>query len=416
MKLSNRILTITLFFCLALVVTAQLHAQGSPLPMQPVISLDFAQYCIGNSWKFRSSSAAPNAPVRLLGNSNGQSWAIENWGTTDSAGNFTQEGTFADGTTGTHSLQLDIAGTSSNTVYFVVSQCSVQGPRIAFASTRDGGGQAAGWYSRPYIYVANADGSGVTRLTQGEWPSWSADGQRIVFSSQRTNWPEIRVINADGSNEQLLGFGIWPSLSPDGTKIVFFSATGGPQGGIMMMNADGSGVTQLVSNEFADPGWGDYAVELPSWSPDGRSVSFVRANYDDPWTAHILDLATSQISLVRTGTTVGDSRPVWSPDGTRLLLQLPFWEIASVNRDGSGLQKYVEAAYLGNPDWSPDAKSIVFEQFTGLGDQTSPIGSRMRIFVANTVDGSVRQLIPEAEAPALQDYWDSEPAWSRVRQ
>ena len=193
------------------------------------------------------------------------------------------------------------------------------------------------------------------------------------------------------------------------------SSPRGPGGGIFVMNANGSGVTQLVSNEFANPGWGDYGVELPSWSPDGRSIAFVRANYEDPWTVHIIDLATSQISLVNVGVSVGDSRPDWSPDGTRLLLQLPFWEIASVNRDGSGLQKYVEAAYVGTPDWSPVGKSIVFERFTGSADQSSPAGSRMRIFLANLADGSVRQLIPEATAPALPDYWDSEPAWSRVR-
>jgi Tol biopolymer transport system component len=413
MKLSNLVLIIALVFCLT--VTAHLRAQGSSPPI-PVISLDFAQYCIGNSWTFRLSNGVPTGPVRLLGSSNGQSWEIANWGTTDAAGNFTAQGTFAEGTAGSHSLQLDVAGSLSNTVYFVVSKCSAQGPRMVFVSTRYGGARGFRWNGVPYIYVANADGSGVTRLTQGEMPTWSADGQKIVFSSLQTVPPSIRIINADGSNEQVLGTGLWPTLSPDGTKVAFFSATGGPGGGIMMINIDGSNVTQLVSNDFANPGYGDYAVELPSWSPDGRGVSFVRANYEDPGTVHILDLATSQISLVTSPMSVGDSRPVWSPDGARLLLQLPAWGIASVNRDGSGLQKIVEAPYIGNPDWSPDGKNIVLERFTGPGDQTSRIGSRMRIFVANPNDGSVRQLIPEANAPALPDYWDSEPAWSRVRQ
>jgi Tol biopolymer transport system component len=297
----------------------------------------------------------------------------------------------------------------SNTIYFVVSECSVQGSRIAFVSTRDGGGLAAGFQSVPYIYVANADGSGVTRLTQGENPVWSANGKRIVFQS-RTG-PEIRLINADGSNERVLGRGSWPSLSPDGTKIMFFDG-----GGISMMNIDGSALTQLVSNEYANPGWGDYAVELPGWSPDGRSISFVRANYEEPWTVHILDLATSQISLVTVGTSVGDSRPIWSPDGAKLLLQVPFWAIAGVNRDGSGFQRYVEATYVGNPDWSPDGKSIVFAKFSAPGNPSSAFGTRMRIYVENLGDGFVRQLIPEAVDPALPDYWDHQPAWSRVRQ
>jgi Tol biopolymer transport system component len=57
---------------------------------------------------------------------------------------------------------------------------------------------------------------------------------------------------------------------------VFFSTTGGPEGGIFMMNANGSSVTRLISNDFANPGWRDYAVELPAWSPDGRTIAFVR--------------------------------------------------------------------------------------------------------------------------------------------
>src|SRR5262245_37194151 len=127
MKLSNLVLTITLVFCLTIVALA-LRAQG-PLPVQPGIALDFAQYCIGDSWKFRLSNGAVNTSVRLLGNSNGQSWEIANWGSTDAAGNFTEEGTFSESTAGSHSLQVDVAGTLSNTIYFVVSQCRVTGSR-----------------------------------------------------------------------------------------------------------------------------------------------------------------------------------------------------------------------------------------------------------------------------------------------
>ena len=55
------------------------------------------------------------------------------------------------------------------------------------------------------IYVMNADGTGQVRLTNnpaGDWsPSWSPDGQRITFVSNRdSNW-EIYVMNADGTGQ-----------------------------------------------------------------------------------------------------------------------------------------------------------------------------------------------------------------------
>jgi hypothetical protein len=58
---------ITLVLCLMLVVTAGLCPQGLAQPGQPVISMDSAQYCIGDSWKFTLSNGVPNTPVSLLG-------------------------------------------------------------------------------------------------------------------------------------------------------------------------------------------------------------------------------------------------------------------------------------------------------------------------------------------------------------
>src|SRR6185295_11732033 len=68
--------------------------------------------------------------------------------------------------------------------------------RIAF--TKDPGGNVE-------IYVMNADGTGVTRLTNTStsiWdsdPAWSSDGSQIAFRSNRDGNNEIYVMNADGS-------------------------------------------------------------------------------------------------------------------------------------------------------------------------------------------------------------------------
>jgi hypothetical protein len=139
----------------------------------------------------------------------------------------------------------------------VQQQQAAQAGRIAFASNRDGNFE---------IYVMNADGSGVTRLTNNpanDWqPSWSPDGRRIAFVSDRNGNPKIYVMNADGSGQTNLtnnpGIDWDPSWSPDGKRIAFDSNRDGNYE-IYIMNADGSGVTRLTYNPADDT--------RPSWSP-----------------------------------------------------------------------------------------------------------------------------------------------------
>ena len=50
----------------------------------------------------------------------------------------------------------------------------------------------------------NADGSALSRLTNNPtvdvFPSWSPDGTRIAFTSDREGGPEIYIVNADGTD------------------------------------------------------------------------------------------------------------------------------------------------------------------------------------------------------------------------
>ena len=121
---------------------------------------------------------------------------------------------------------------------FSVSATGPLNGRIAFHSTRDIDGDFE-------IYVMNADASGVTQLTRNTVnefdPIWSPDGKQIAFG-RCLDVCDAVVINADGSGERVLFHDGFPrAWSPDGTRIAFST-----NGEVYVMNADGTGVTQLT--------------------------------------------------------------------------------------------------------------------------------------------------------------------------
>ena len=161
---------------------------------------------------------------------------------------------------------------------------SPDGKRIAFVSDRDRFLDIHG-FPTSEIYVMDADGENPQNLTNNpadDWsPSWSPDGKRIVFMSYRDGHfigdfeeitSEIYVMDVDGGNQQRLTENRKndesPSWSPDGTRIVFSSDRKGDWVNyeIYVMDDDGGNLQRLTENRKNDG--------APSWSPDGKRIAF----------------------------------------------------------------------------------------------------------------------------------------------
>lgn len=160
---------------------------------------------------------------------------------------------------------------------------SPDGRRLLFDSTREGG--------RTGIYLMNADGSGAVRATflGDDWgASWSPDGTQIAFNSSPIPAPpDIYVIDVYAEGSPIAGQPLrltddagadtTPSWSRDGSRIAFASDRGGEQE-IWSMTADGSDLRNLTrtagADEFLQPGG-------EAWGPDGR-ILYQRAGDPRP--------------------------------------------------------------------------------------------------------------------------------------
>lgn len=186
------------------------------------------------------------------------------------------------------------------------------------------------------IYLMNIDGSGLVSLTDDDYedynPSFSPDGAKIVFDSNRGGGQEIYKMNIDGSNITRLtttsATNEYPSYSPDGSKIVFTSNNDGDFD-IYVMDEDGSNVTNLTNNTSND--------FTPSYSPDGSKIVFT-SNRDGDVEIYVMDPDGSDpISL--TSNAIREYNPVFSADGTKIIFSSDSDgddEIYIMNSDGSG--------------------------------------------------------------------------------
>lgn len=136
------------------------------------------------------------------------------------------------------------------------------------------------------VYTIPVEGGEETRLTTSpgldDGPDYSPDGKYLYFNSERTGLMKIWRMRPDGSEQEQVTFddewADWfPHPSPDGKWLVFLSYDKSVKGhppnkdvALRIMPLSG-GEPKTLAQLFGGQG----TLNVPSWSPDSRSVAFV---------------------------------------------------------------------------------------------------------------------------------------------
>ena len=206
----------------------------------------------------------------------------------------------------------------------------------------------------------NSDGAvlRITRVVDDNARNYHArpspDGTRIAFDSDREGARAVYVADAEGHNVRRVsgeGFAAVPSWSPDGRTLAFVRAEADRPRVWNLWTADleTGDLRRLTSHRYGQP-WGG------SWFPDGRRMAY---SHEDRLV--VLDLETGRSRVYespRKGRLV--RTPAVAPDGRRIMFQ--------VYRDGAWLLDLADESMrkvLADPSaeeytWSPDGRRVAY--------------------------------------------------------
>ncbi len=247
--------------------------------------------------------------------------------------------------------------------------------------------------SKKWLYLADWDGYSPVRIVSKGLSlshSWSSDGLRIIYSSERKKQWSIYSLSLKNYKETALflsrGLNLVGGVSPDNRIAFSSSKDGSPE--IYVMNMKGRGIRKLTKSLGIDVS--------PVFSPDGSRIAFVSDRGGSPQ-IYIMD---SYGRRTRRLTFHGsyNTSPAWSPDGKWIAYVGRKYgknHIFMIKSDSTELRQLTEGGNNENPTFSPDGIFIAFDS-----DREGSKG----IYLMNINDGGQRRITPKG-VKAMYPRW-----------
>lgn len=176
------------------------------------------------------------------------------------------------------------------------------------------------------------------------YPTWSPDGTKFAFVSDRSGEYEIWIGSATGSKDPVqlthgLGSEPWaPMWSPDGNKLSQVDR----EGRLRLIDAVTGAITLVDQADIV--GSYDSTNQQVAWSPDSKAIAFSHYQPNQLQTIYLYDVATAKKAAV-TPIGINAYAPAFSPDG-KFLLYLADTELNPVGSPINGKYAFDNATRL----------------------------------------------------------------------
>jgi Tol biopolymer transport system component len=210
----------------------------------------------------------------------------------------------------------------------------------------------------------------ITTTREDSRASWSHDGTKIAFNSDRSGDMNIWLYSfSDGTTKQLTrgpGGDFQGTWSPDGRQIVFFSSRSG-NADIWSLDLETSALKQLTNGS---------AIEInPFYSPDGKLIAYQSDQTGRPEVWVMNADGTNQHQLTRLGLRGHFLR--WNKTGDAVIFRCPYGDkpkTMQASLDGSEPVAFADVTGGSHMSLSPDY-SLIMDVLGHKALWVSPISS-----------------------------------------